>query len=144
MFNPRKRNKTLLVSQIHSHCSECGVRACSVLKDCSAETLDKVSYVKKCFIYLKGQRILMEGVGSNGIYFINSGKVKIYKSGKGEKQLIIRFAKAGEMLGFGNDDDAKGQTVSAMALEDILVRYIENKHFLEIIGEYPEIAFKIL
>jgi CRP/FNR family transcriptional regulator len=144
MPNSKKKNKKLLVSKIHAHCSECGARTCSILKDCSPEALDKISFAKKCFVYLKGQRILMEGVESNGIYFINSGKLKIYKTDMKDKQLIIRFAKSGEVLGFSDNDEKQEQAVSAMALDDTLVCYLDNKSFLNVIREYPDIAFRLL
>src|SRR3569832_1327448 len=98
MTNTKSKNKRQLVSQIHSHYADCGARTCSILRNCPSDELDKVSAAKKCFVYLKGQRILMQGVESNGIYFINTGKVKIYKTDKNNKQLIIRFAKSGEVL----------------------------------------------
>jgi CRP-like cAMP-binding protein len=144
MANSKSKNKKVLVSQIHAHCSECGVRACSVLGGCSPDTLDKISYAKKCFIYEKGQRILMEGIDSGGIYFINSGKIKIYKTDKNDKDLIIRFAKAGEVIGFSNVDKGKGHATSAMALDDTLVCYLDNKMFMNVIREYPDIALNLL
>jgi CRP-like cAMP-binding protein len=140
----KKSKKRLLVSQIRSHCADCGSRTCSILRDCPAEVLDKVSSAKKCFIYLKGQRILMEGVESNGIFFINTGKVKIYKSDKNNKNLIIRFAKSGEVLGFCSVDERAEQPVSAMALDDTLICHLDYKLFLTIIGQYPEMALSLL
>src|SRR3569832_1381393 len=144
MTNTKSKNKSLLVSQIRSHCADCGARTCSILRDCPSDVLDKVSAAKKCFVYLKGQRILMQGVESNGIYFINTGKVKIYKTDKNNKQLIIRFAKSGEVLGFCSVDDRKEQPASAMALDDTLICHLDYKLFLQIIREYPEMALSML
>jgi CRP/FNR family transcriptional regulator, polysaccharide utilization system transcription regulator len=144
MITARNKSKRLLVSQIRSHCADCGARTCSILRNCPAEVLDKISAAKKCFVYLKGQRILMQGVESNGIFFINTGKVKIYKTDKNNKQLIIRFAKSGEVLGFCSVDDRKEQSASAMALDDTLICHLDYKLFLQIIREYPEMALSML
>jgi CRP-like cAMP-binding protein len=140
----KSKSKRLLVSQIRSHCADCGARTCSILRDCPSEVLDKISAAKKCFVYLKGQRILMQGVESNGIYFINTGKVKIYKTDKNNKQLIIRFAKSGEVLGFTSVDERKQQSASAMALDDTLICHLDYKLFTHIIREYPEMALSML
>jgi CRP/FNR family transcriptional regulator, polysaccharide utilization system transcription regulator len=144
MANTLNKNKRLLVSQIRSHCADCGARTCSILRNCPSEVLDKISSAKKCFVYMKGQRILMQGVEANGIFFINTGKVKIYKSDKNNKQLIIRFAKSGEVLGFCDVDERREQPVSAMALDDTLICHLDYKLFLQLIREYPEMALSML
>jgi len=140
----KKKNRKELLAQISTHCAECGVRACSIFNDCDPETLDKVSYAKKSFVYLKGQRILIEGMDEKGIYFIHSGKVKIYKTGKNGRQLIIHLAKSGEAIGFRDADKASGQPVSAMALEDTRVCHMDRAVFLNIMRDSPEIAIKVL
>src|SRR5690349_16934861 len=96
----RRVNKKQLISKIPSHCSECKEGSCFLLKNCSEAVLDKISYSKKCMVFLKGQRIVIEDTITNGIYFINSGKIKIYKSDHNGKQYITRFAKEREVVGF--------------------------------------------
>jgi len=93
---------------------------------------------------MKGQRILMEGVESDGVYFINTGKVKVFKSDKDDKQLILRFAKSGEILGFCSMDERREQPVSAMALDDTVICYLDNKVFMRIIRYNPEFALGLL
>jgi len=93
---------------------------------------------------MKGQRILMEGVESDGVYFINTGKVKVFKSDKDDKQLILRFAKSGEILGFCSMDERREQPVSAMALDDTVICYLDNKVFMRIIRDNPEFALGLL
>ncbi|MCX6290701.1 MAG: Crp/Fnr family transcriptional regulator [Bacteroidetes bacterium] len=129
---------------VNADCSTCVSLGCSVLRNCSPECLQEVSAAKRCFVYVKGQRILMEGIESDGVYFINTGKVKIFKSDKDDKQLILRFAKSGEILGFCSIDERKEQPVSAVALDDTVICYLDNKDFMRIIRDNPELALGLL
>jgi CRP-like cAMP-binding protein len=126
------------------NCESCVTLGCSVLQNCSPSCLSEISAVKRCFVYVKGQRILMQGTEAEGVYFINTGKVKVFKSDKEDKQLILRFAKAGEILGFCNMDGHTEQPISAMALDDTIICYLDNKDFLNIIKDNPELALGLL
>jgi CRP-like cAMP-binding protein len=137
----RKTKKTVNVNQ---HCATCETLTCSIIKDCSPACLDEISLVKKCNIYEKGDRILMEGAESDGVYIISSGKVKIFKSDKDGEQLIIRLAKAGEILGFNPADDSREQTVSAKALDDTVICYLDGKSFQKIVKDNPEMMYGLL
>ena len=64
-----------------------------------------------------------------GIYFIYSGNFKVHKKWGNEKDLIIRFAKAGEILGHTGLGDDVNYLVSATALEPAVVCFIEMDFF---------------
>jgi CRP/FNR family transcriptional regulator, anaerobic regulatory protein len=68
------------------HCATCETLACSVLKDCSRESLDAISAAKESMLFEKGSRIITAGGAVNGVYFINKGKIKVYKVTKGYKE----------------------------------------------------------
>jgi len=131
-------------THLNQDCTTCQTLGCSVLQNCTPECLGEISSEKRCFVYMKGQRILMEGVESDGVYFINTGKVKVFKSDKDDKQLILRFAKSGEILGFCSMDERREQPVSAMALDDTVICYLDNKVFMRIIRDNPEFALGLL
>ena len=138
-----KKRKAFL-AQISAHCAECGARTCSILKDADAEALNRLSFAKKSMVYLKGQCILREGLESHGLYFIHGGKVKVFKTNGHDKQVILRLAKAGEMIGYDNAFTGGPQEASAMALEDTRICYIDQDTFLQIAREYPDIAINLL
>ena len=56
--------------------------------------------------FRKGQVIFEEGSEVKGMYFVTSGLVKVHKHWGPSKELIIRFAKGGDIFGhrgFGNE-----------------------------------------
>ena len=109
--------------------SGCDLKSCLLCQLCLKDWLPAISVHKQNFQIRKGQYIFREGDPVNGIYFIYSGNVKVHKQWDNEKELIIRFAKAGEILGhtgLGNDPN---YLVSATALEPVMVCYIAMNFF---------------
>ncbi len=89
-----------------------------------------IALKKSTYVFKKGKKIFHEGEPVKGIYFINEGSVKVSKNWGEQKELILRFAKAGDVLGhrgFGGD---LFYPISATALEDCKVCFIDND-FLE-------------
>lgn len=99
-------------------------------KFCLKEWLPAVAANKKNFIVKKGKQVFKEGDIVTGIYFVNTGTIKVHKKWDAEKELVLRFARQGDIvghLGLGNVDL---YPVSATAIEDTLVCYIDMA-FLE-------------
>jgi len=77
----------------------------------------------------KGELLFREGEIVTGIYFVYSGTVKVHKKWGDEKELIVRFAKAGDIVGhrgLGNDEF---YPISATALEPSTVCFIDLEFF---------------
>jgi len=85
---------------------------------------------KQNFELKKGQQLFKEGERVNGIYFILSGVVKVHKRWDREKELILRFAKAGDVVGqLGLGDDVI-YPVSVTAIDPGVACFI-NMDFFE-------------
>lgn len=72
----------------------------------------------------KGKTIFKEGDDLKGVYFIGKGKVKIHQQWDTQKEVIIRFARNGDMIGYRGIGSRKKVTVSATALETSWLIYI--------------------
>ena len=70
-------------------------------------------------IFKKGQFVFQEGGNPVGIYFINSGKIKISHAGTEGKDQIVRLAKEGDILGYRALLSNERYNSSAIALEHI-------------------------
>ena len=93
---------------------------------------------------MKGQRILMEGNVSQRIFFVKEGKIKIYKTDKSGHELILRFAKKGDIIGFGDLDTVSGQEESAMAIDETILCCLDQNVFVQLVRLYPELAIELL
>src|SRR5690606_11589163 len=77
----------------------CDLKSCFLCKLCLADWLPAVEVHKKNFEVKKGQRIFSEGDLVTGIFFVYNGTIKVHKKWDKEKELIIRFAKQGDIIG---------------------------------------------
>ena len=73
--------------------------------------------------------LFKEGEPVTGVYFVYSGSVKVYKKWDEDKELIIRFAKGGAMLGHRGLGSNLVYPISAAALEPSVVCFIDTKLF---------------
>jgi CRP-like cAMP-binding protein len=81
-------------------CEECTTRSESMFCSVDLPSLEKMSGEKSSSIYRKGQTIFYEDRQPHGVYCIYSGKVKIHKYGENGQEQIVRFARAGSLIGY--------------------------------------------
>jgi CRP-like cAMP-binding protein len=136
--------KQLIEPYYNISCLSCPIKDCSVLKHCSDKCLERISELKRIVGFFKGQRILMEGNPSRGVYFILQGKVKLYKSDAKGREVIIRFAKPGDMVGFSVSSDQPENEVSATAMEDTLLCHVSHDAFIELLHSDAKLAYEML
>ncbi len=108
----------------------CDLSSCFLCQNCIPDWKELVSIKKKTTTIRKGESIFSEGEKVNGIYFLNDGAAKVHKQWIDEKELIIRFARTGDMLGHRGLGAGDLYPVSATALVETKVCFISNA-FLE-------------
>ena len=130
--------------QIITDCSNCFTKNCSVLKNCTLECLDLITQLKKVGYFIAGQRILMEGSTARGIYFIESGQVKLYKSDNRGQDIILRFGGPGDVIGIDASEEKNEYEVSAMAIVNTTVCYLDYQSFMALAKRFPELSIELL
>ncbi len=101
------------------------------------ENHDVIEYKKKQTIYSEGQH-------PNKLYYIQSGKVKIYKTSDGGKELIIGLLSAGDFFGHIPLIENAVYEEFAETLEESSIRVIPRKEFEQLITTNQEIALKVI
>jgi CRP/FNR family transcriptional regulator len=81
------------------------------------------------YTFKKGELIFKEGDEVKGIYFVYEGLVKVHKHWDAEKELILRFARKGDIVGHRGLGSDEYYPVSATALEPVTVCYIDLNFF---------------
>ena len=80
--------------------------------------------------FKKGELIFKEGTAVTGIYFVYRGSIKVHKKWDAEKELIIRFSKPGDVIGYLGLGNEPIYPVSATALERSILCFLDI-NFLE-------------
>jgi CRP/FNR family transcriptional regulator len=108
----------------------CDIKTCFLCNHSSREWRELIAIRKTTSSFKKGASIFNEGDPARGIFFVFEGSVKIHMQWGGQKDLIIRFAKSGDILGYRGLGSKHVHPVTATALESVKVCYIPND-FLE-------------
>jgi len=122
----------------------CDVKSCFLCKGCLPEWLPVVALARKNLRFKKGEVIFKEGEPVTGIYFLYEGSVKVHKQWGNEKELIIRFAVAGDIIGHRALGADSLYPVSATALEVVTVCFVETSFFMATLKINPELTFKLM
>lgn len=108
---------------------DCDLHSCFLCSLCLPEWLPAIEANKKTIHFKKGELIFKEGDEVKGMYFVFTGTVKVHKKWGKEKELIIRFAKQGDIFGHRGLGDEIIYPVSGTALESTVVCFIDLHFF---------------
>lgn len=122
----------------------CDLKTCFLCRFCEREWLPAVEANRKNIYFKKGEIIFREGDNMQGMYFVIEGSVKVHKKWGADKELIVRFARAGDILGhrgMGNDTE---YPVGATALEAVAVCFIDLDFFRASLKMNPTFLFQLM
>ena len=109
--------------------SICDASSCFMCRNCIKEWQPAIALGKKNIKLKKGEVLFKEGEPVQGVYFVYSGSMKVYKKWDEDKELIVRFAKGGAMLGHRGLGSHLVYPISAAALEPSVVCFIDTNLF---------------
>lgn len=122
----------------------CDLNTCALCNSCLPEWLPAVDAHRKNFKVKKGELIFKEGDQAMGIYFVYTGTVKVHKRWDKDKDLIIRFAKTGDMLGHMGLGRDPVYPVSATALEPVTLCYLEMGFFEKTLKVNHDFTYELM
>ena len=92
----------------------------------------------------KNDVVFLEGEKAKTLYFLNVGKIKIYKYTKDGKEQILHILSEGDFFGELNLLKESKYRFNAKAIEESKICTLSKENFKEILLYKPEIAIKIL
>lgn len=108
------------------------------------DALRKFTENKKVNTYKKKKSIYLEGNYPNGIYYLNKGKVKLFKTHEHGKELIISLLKEDDFFGYASLLEGQEYHESAQTLEDSEITFIPKEDFFSFIYNNADVAKKFL
>ncbi|WP_183556727.1 Crp/Fnr family transcriptional regulator [Mucilaginibacter sp. SP1R1] len=122
----------------------CDLKSCFLCKNTLKEWHPAISANKVNLKVKKGEVIFKEGDPVTGIYFVNSGSVKVYKKWDKDKELIVRFAREGSLFGHRGLGVGGTYPISAAALEPTIVCYVDVAFFEASIKVNSDFTYQLL
>ncbi|MDQ0639695.1 CRP-like cAMP-binding protein [Pedobacter sp. W3I1] len=122
----------------------CDIKSCYLCSRVIADWLPAVSQKKKNFQLKKGEQLFIETEPVGGIFFVFSGTIKVHKKWDNEKELIIRFATPGDVIGHLGLGKNPIYPVSATALEQATVCFIDLEFFRSSLRVNPNLTYQLM
>ncbi len=98
-------------------CTHCTMRGRSVFNVAPSDLLSRLDEIKRVTACEKGQRICNGDDMMHGIHCVHSGSFKVVRAEDREHEFIMRFATAGDILGYFLPSAEGVAPVQAVALE---------------------------
>lgn len=92
----------------------------------------------------KGQQFIMEGAPVNGLFFIKSGTVKVFRTGINGREQIVRFAKEGEIIGHRGFGTEEYYSIGAIALQDSMLCYFSKENLQKELLNNPQFSYDMM
>jgi CRP-like cAMP-binding protein len=121
----------------------CDLDRCFLCRNCIPEWKQLIALQKKTLFIRKGKPLFREGEKVEGLFFLYSGTVKVHILWTDEKEMILRFARPGDIIGYrGLGGDV--YPVSATALEDVQVCFVSAEFFEATLRTNPSLTFTLM
>lgn len=108
------------------------------------EELRKLSEQRSIKHYKRRDLIFEEGDYPRYLYFVKTGKVKIFKTNDDGKDYIIHLCKAGEFLGYIDLIKEDKYSESAAAMEDTELSLIPKEDFVKLLSANRDVASQLI
>ena len=108
-------------------CDSCVYRTHPLFRHLDEEERQNISLNKITESFKRGSILYREGNRMKGFYCVQSGIIKIFKTGFDGKEQIIRFAKAGDIIGYRSVMSNEPACTTTEVLEEAVVCHIPTR-----------------
>ena len=122
----------------------CNLEKCFLCSNTVPEWRETINLHKQNLKFKKGEVIFSEGQPVTGIYFVYSGTAKVHKKWGDDKELIIRFAADGAILGHRGLGSKMVYGVSATAVEPLVACFVDIKFFEASLKTNSDLSYKLM
>ena len=127
--------------ELNEGCKTCKLKGNGPFCQLPAAVSMDFDAIKSTSTYPKGALLFLERQHARGIFVLCEGEVKLLISSSEGKTLIMRVAKAGEILGLMAALSGSPYEVTAETLHPCQVAFVRREDFLRFIAKHPE-AFR--
>jgi CRP-like cAMP-binding protein len=125
-------------------CNKCSFESGSFFKYLTPDEVSILNYEKDFRRYSRGDILYKEGNRISGFFCINSGIIKVFKTGFDGKEQIIRFAKRGDIIAYRSVLSNEVACTSAKVIEDCQVCFIPSEILISFIKTNSGFALELI
>jgi len=124
--------------ELNDSCQDCKARGNGFFSQLQAGALKDLDAIKFTSAYPSGAVLFIERQTARGVYVLCEGEVKLSVSSSEGKKLILRIAKAGEVLGLMSALSGTPHELTAETIRPTQVAFIPRDAFLRFLAKHPD------
>lgn len=134
----------IIVADMKQNKKSCDLQSCIFCKQSSKEWLPAIDANRKNLHFKKGELLFREGELMTGMFFVYSGLVKIHTRWSDEKELILRIAADGDIVGHRGLGTDNIYPASATVLESSDICYVDLEFFTASLKVNPGFLYQLM
>ena len=116
----------------------------SLFNDLSASKLVPIVEISQTRMFKQNMYVFMEEDPQEKLFFIHSGKIKIYKTDPSGREQILYILEPGDMFPYEGFFTQGNYHTHAEVIEDVMLIVIPIDKFREILSYQPELCVKLV
>lgn len=121
-----------------AECLTCHLRSDIFFCALSRQTLQAFNQIKRGAVFPDGAVIFIEEQAPRGIFMLCQGQAKLSITSPAGKTLIVRIAKAGEVLGLDAVVTGKPYELTVETMQPSLLNFVNREDFLRFLKEHSD------
>jgi len=126
------------------NCKGCSASSNSLFKTLNQEETIFLEKQKSCHIYKKGDILYKEGSRIQGVFCLNKGVLKIYKTGSDGKEQIVAFARNGDITGYRSTLSNEPACTTAEVIQEAEICQIPANVIIHLVKTNGEFALSLM
>jgi len=129
--------------EIIESCTACPISKDGLFCHLPPATLAELDAIRQIAIYPKGSLLFVETEAPRGIFILCAGCAKLTTSSPTGREVILRLAERGEVLGLSAAMANVTYGLTAETLEPCQVNFLPRAEFLRLLQRHPEVARRV-
>jgi CRP/FNR family transcriptional regulator, cyclic AMP receptor protein len=129
---------------LNDGCKNCNLKDSGFFCQLPSSAIKDFDAIKSTATYPKGALLFVERQEARGVYVLCEGEVKLSISSAEGKTLIMRIAKAGELLGLMAAMANQPYEVTAETIHPCQVAYVRRDDLLRFVAKHPEASQSVV
>jgi CRP-like cAMP-binding protein len=125
-------------------CNSCTIRTHPLFRHLEEQELQEIMLNKITETYKRGSIVYTEGTRMKGFCCVQSGIIKIFKTGFDGKEQIIRFAKPGDVIGYRSVISNEPACTTTEVIEDAVLCHIPARLLFTFIQNNGNFAVEMM
>lgn len=122
----------------------CDLKSCVLCRESIQSWLPALEANRTCLHFKKGELVFEEGKEVKGMFFIEQGVVKVHKHWQDEKELILRIAGDGDIVGHRGLGNNTIYPVSGTALIASDICFVDLQFFNDTLKVNPDFLYNLM